>query len=64
VGDADKFGCIAHAALRLHKSDEMDERKEDTSMPFAVPMIWHGPRRRLEDCYFCLTKIERLPKKS
>jgi len=32
--------------------------KGKNSMPPAVPIIWRGPISHLEDCYFCLTKIE------
>jgi hypothetical protein len=34
------------------------------SMPPAVPMIWREPICHLEDCCFCLTKIEGDSKKS
>jgi hypothetical protein len=32
--------------------------KGKNSMPPAVPIIWRGTISHLEDCYFCLTKIE------
>jgi hypothetical protein len=38
--------------------------KGKNSMPPAFPMIWRGPISPLEDCCFCLTKIERDSKKN
>jgi len=40
----------------------MDERKVE-QYAAAFPMIWRGPISHLEDCCFCLTKIERDSKK-
>ena len=39
-------------------------RGEKKSMKFAVPMVWRIPSNHLDDCYFCVVKVQGHSKKS
>ena len=54
VGDQDKGWaphiCCNRCAVNLRGW----LKRERTSMPFAVPMIWREPTNHTTDCYFCM----------
>ena len=39
-------------------------QRRNINMSFAVLMIWRQPTSHLEDCYFCITKIEGFSRKT
>ena len=64
VGEQDK-NCASHVycVTCYVKLTEWLQRR-NINMSFAVLMIWRQPTSHLEDCYFCITKIEGFSRKT
>jgi hypothetical protein len=57
VGDQDKVWVPKICCSSCSRTWAGRLKGTHKSMHFAVPMVWREPRDRLNDCYFCMTKI-------
>ena len=64
IGDQDKSWAPHFCCLLCYSSLLKWERGQLSSMPFAIPMIWIEPKNHSDDCYFCLTKISGITKRT
>lgn len=63
VGDQDKKWAPHVACITCYVNLIEWLKGKKKHVQFGVPMVWREPTSHLEDCYFCLTKVEGFSKK-
>ena len=58
LGDEDKSWAPHKVCRTCVEGLRLWKNGAKKSMPFAIPMVWREPQNHVNDCYFCMVKIQ------